>query len=263
MPVLLFLFLGANGAAGPTLPQAKPEAVGMRAEKLAEIDAAVDEALRARQMPGCVVLLARRGKIVRLRAYGNRAIEPEMLPMTVDTVFDLASLTKPVATATSVMLLVEDGKLALDDPVAKHLPEFAANGKEAITVRQLLTHQGGLIADNPLDDFADGPERAIERLLAITPRNKPGEKFVYSDVGFMVLGELVRRVAGQKLDEFACARLFQPLGLKETGYLPSEPLRRRAAPCEKREGRWMQGKVHDPRAYALGGVAGHAGLFST
>lgn len=235
----------------------------MSSPRLAEIDDVVADALAARQMPGCVVLIARQGKIVFLRAYGRRSLQPTEAPMTIDTVFDLASLTKPLATATSVMLLVEEGKLALDDPVAKYLPEFAQGGKESITIRQLLTHQAGLIADNALEEYADGREKAIERVLASMPQAKPGETFTYSDVGFIVLGELVRRVSGERVDRFAAERIFKPLGLDETGYLPDEPLRSRAAPTEKRDDRWMRGEVHDPRAYALGGVAGHAGLFST
>lgn len=245
------------------LPQAPPDAAGMSAKLLEPIDQAVADGLAARQMPGCVVLVARQGKTVFLRAYGNRAVEPAKVPMTVETVFDLASLTKPIATATSVMLLVEEGKLALDEPVARYLPEFAANGKDVITVSELLTHEGGLIADNPLEDFADGREKAVQRLFALKPQAKPRETFVYSDVGFMVLGELIGRVAGEDVAQFSSARIFQPLGLAETGFLPDQPLRDRAAPTERREGRWMQGEVHDPRAYALGGVAGHAGLFST
>jgi CubicO group peptidase (beta-lactamase class C family) len=260
---MLAVLLSCGSAPAARLPTAEPEAAGMDGERLAEIDQVVADTLAARKMPGCVVLIARRGKVVFLKAYGRRSLEPVESPMATDTVFDLASLTKPIATATSVMLLAEQGKLGLDEPVAKYLPEFAPNGKEAITVRQLLTHQGGLIADNDLADYADGPDKAIERTLATKPRAAPGETFVYSDVGFIVLGELVRRVAGEDLDRFTAAHIFQPLGLAETGYLPGEELRRRAAPTEKRDGHWMQGEVHDPRAFALGGVAGHAGLFST
>lgn len=257
--------LAASAALGapPKLSQAAPEEVGMDSAKLAEIEPVVVEALVAKQAPGCVVLVARQGKIAFLRAFGDRRVEPEREPMTVDTVFDLASLTKPLATASSVMLLFECGKVQLDDPVSRHLPEFAGQGKESITVRHLLTHQSGLIADNPINDFADGPAKSIERLFALTPLAKPQERFIYSDVGFMVLGELVRRVSGQDVNEFSHRSLFEPLGLSETGFLPAESLRQRAAPTEQREGRWMQGEVHDPRAYALGGVAGHAGLFST
>ena len=260
---LLAILLACSRSAAGALPRAAPEEAGMSGQRLAEIDQVVDGALAARKMPGCVVLIARHGKVVFLRAYGHRSLEPVESKMTTDTVFDLASLTKPIATATSVMLLVEQGELVLDEPVTRYLPEFAQNGKEAITVRQLLTHQGGLIADNDLEGYADGPEKAIERTLATKPQAAPGETFVYSDVGFIVLGELVRRVAGEDLDRFVAAHIFQPLGMLETGYRPHEELRQRAAPTEKRDGRWMQGEVHDPRAFALGGVAGHAGLFST
>ena len=261
--LVFFSIAAARTTVALELPHAEPQAVGMDAAKLAAIDGAVQEALDAGKMPGCVVLIARHGKTALVKAYGYRSLEPTKTPMTVDTVFDLASLTKPIATATSVMLLVEQGKLSIDEPVAKYLPEFAQSGKEAITVRQLLTHQGGLIADNRIEDFADGPEVAMARIMALQPCATPGDSFIYSDVGFIVLGELVRRVAGQPLDRFAEEQIFKPLGLRETGFLPREELRARAAPTEKRDGRWMQGEVHDPRAYALGGVAGHAGLFST
>jgi len=250
-------------ATPPPLPSARPEEAGLDSRQLAAIHQAVEEALAARKMPGCVVLIGRRGKVVFEKAYGRRQVEPEPLPMTLDTVFDLASLTKPVATATSVMILAEQGKIRLDEPVARRLPQFAAHGKENITAVHLLTHQGGLIADNPLSDYRDGPEKARERLFALKPVAPPGAKFIYSDVGYLVLGELVRGVSGKRLDEFARERIFEPLGMKETGFLPSPELRRRAAPAEKRDGQWIQGEVHDPRAFALGGVAGHAGLFST
>ena len=127
----------------------------------------------------------------------------------------------------------------------------------------LLTHQGGLIADNALADYADGPEKARQRLCALKPVAPPGERFIYSDVGFMVLGEVVRRAAGKDLHEFCRENLFEPLGMSDTGFLPGETLRQRAAPTERRGQQWMQGEVHDPRAFQLGGVAGHAGLFST
>jgi CubicO group peptidase (beta-lactamase class C family) len=265
LAVSLFAVTGTSvGWAGPDgLPRVAPEAAGMRSEMLAEIDAVVAEGIASGNMPGCVVLAARQGKIVLLKGYGERSVEPQRTAMTTDTVFDLASLTKPIATATSVMLLVERGRVKLDEPVATYLPEFAANGKGEITVRQLLTHQGGLIADNSIKDFADGHDRAIQRLLNLSLSAEPGSRFIYSDVGFMVLGELVRRVSGQDVHDFSHANIFQPLGLQETGYLPAASLRERAAPTEQRDGRWMQGEVHDPRAYALGGVAGHAGLFST
>jgi uncharacterized protein YbbC (DUF1343 family) len=253
-------------AAGETpakLAEVRPADVALDPDGLAKIDSLVDASIKAGQMPGCVVLVGRHGKIAFLRAYGKRQIEPTSLPMTTDTLFDLASLTKPIATATSIMLLAERGKLRIDDPVAHYIPEFATAGKEKITIRHLLTHTGGLIPDNSLDDYEGGPEKAWKRIFAMKPVSAAGGKFAYSDVGFIVIGEVVRRVSGQDLHRFSHENIFAPLGLAETGYLPSEELRRRAAPTERRAGHWMLGEVHDPRSFLLGGVAGHAGLFST
>lgn len=262
--LLLILSLHAVGSAAvPKLPQARPEEAGMASAHLAEIDRVVAQAIDEKRLPGCVVAIGRRGRLVFLKAYGDRQVRPARQPMTTDTLFDLASLTKPVATAASVMRLVEQGRLDLNAPLASVLPEFAQKGKEKIRFVDLLTHQGGLIADNHLKDYADGPEKAWARLFALEPKVAPGGKFIYSDVGFMVLGAAVQKAAGQRLDQFVQEQLFRPLGMKDTGYLPEESLRKRAAPTEQREGRWMQGEVHDPRAFALGGVAGHAGLFST
>ena len=263
MAAVLFAGNAAGGDSPARLPEARSAEVGFDADALAKIDRMVAADLKAGEMPGCVVLVGRHGKIAFLKAYGKRQIEPAALPMTTDTVFDLASLTKPIATATSIMLLAERGKLRSDDPVARHLPEFAAKGKEKITIRQLLTHQGGLIADNGLDDYEDGPAEAWKKIFAMKPVAAPGERFAYSDMGFIVLGEVVRRASGQDLHRFTHDNLFGPLGMSETGFLPPDELRRRAAPTERRDGHWMQGEVHDPRAFQLGGVAGHAGLFST
>jgi uncharacterized protein YbbC (DUF1343 family) len=235
----------------------------MSAARLSEIDVAVAQALTEKKMPGCVVAIGRRGHLAYFRAFGARQIEPARVPMTEDTVFDLASLTKPIATATSVLLLVERGHLALDERVAAYLPEFDREGKGAITVRQLLTHQSGLLPDNELADYTDGPDKAWEHVCGLGLRATPGEKFIYSDVGFIVLAELVRRVSGESLDAFVHRNVFQPLGMNETCFRPAPALAARAAPTERRDQRWMQGEVHDPRAHLLGGVAGHAGLFST
>ena len=245
------------------LPRLTPAEAGLRAEKLAEIDGLVAAAIADKKLPGCVVLIGRPGGIVWLKAYGDKRLEPEPEAMSDDTVFDLASLTKPLATATSIMKLVEQGKLSVDDPVAKHLPEFAVEGKEAITIRDLLLHRSGLIPDNALADYLDGPLKAKERLLALKPVAVLGTKFMYSDVNFMILGEVVAQVSGVSLNEFARDQLFAPLEMTDTTYLPSEELRRRTAPTEKRNGEWIQGEVHDPRAFRLDGVAGHAGLFGT
>jgi CubicO group peptidase (beta-lactamase class C family) len=263
--LLLFVLLigGGHWLSAAELPLIPPSDAKLNAEKLSEIDGLVATAIAEKKMPGCVVVIGRPAGIVWLKAYGDKQLEPERVAMTDDTVFDLASLTKPIATATSIMKLVEEGGLSVDDPVAKYLPEFGVEGKEAITIRDLLVHRSGLIPDNSIADYADGPIKAKERLLALKPIAPRGTKFLYSDVNFMILGEVVAKVAGMPVDEFAREELFEPLEMTETTYLPNEALRSRAAPTEKRDGEWIQGKVHDPRAYRLGGVAGHAGLFGT
>ena len=245
------------------IPEISPDAAGMDSARLAVIDDIVREGIEQGKMPGCVVIIGRREGIVFRKSYGFRQTTPQQVPMTMNTVFDLASLTKPIATATSVMILVQQGKVDINAAVALYLPEFAVNGKDQITVRQLLTHTGGLIADNSISDYAGTPEEAIQKVYNLKPTTEPGAEFTYSDVGFIVLGQIVQAVSGKNVHEFSGEAVFQPLGMTETGYLPAEALRARAAVTEQREGRWMQGEVHDPRAYALGGIAGHAGLFST
>ena len=214
-------------------------------------------------MPGAVVVVADRDEILYQQAFGNRQIEPVVEPMTPDTVFDMASLTNPIATATSVMHLVQQGKIDVDRPVADYLPPFGKNGKQEITVAELLLHVGGLIPDNSLRDYQDGTEKAWQRIYDLKPIAPRGEKFAYTDVGFLVLGKLVETISGESLDQYAAKTIFQPLGMTETGYTPAESLRQRAAPTEKRDDQWIRGEVHDPRAWLLDGVAGHAGLFST
>jgi len=240
-----------------------PDEVRVDAEKLNEIDAAIEQALNADEMAGCVVAIGFRGEWLLRKAFGERQVLPEREPMTCDTVFDLASLTKPIATATSVMLLVEREEVSLRDPIAKHLPEFGRNGKDAVTVFHMLTHQSGLLADNALADYENGPEDAWQKICELPLLAEPESRFIYSDVGFIVLGELIHRVTGQDLHAFSRQHVFEPLGMHDTGFLPSERLRQRAAATEQRGERWMKGVVHDPRAHRLGGVAGHAGLFST
>lgn len=227
------------------------------------IDAEVNAAVGRKDLPGAVIAVWHKDKVVYRKAFGKRAVEPAEEPMTADTIFDLASLTKPIATATSVMKLVELRRLDLDAPVARYWPEFAANGKNAITLTHLLTHTSGLIADNPLKDYLDGPAEAMKRIAALKLTAPVGEKFIYSDVNFIVLGELVKRASGRPLNDFARERFFSVLDMKDTGFLPPDSLKARCAPTEKRDGHWMRGEVHDPRAHALGGVAGHAGLFGT
>ncbi len=260
LPAVVVLLSATARAQLPVVP---PERLGLRSEQLARIDAFVERAIGEQQMPGCVVAIGRTGGVGLLKAYGQRQVEPTPEPMTVDTVFDLASLTKPIATATSIMILVERGEVRLRSAVADVVPEFAANGKERITIEQLLTHHSGLIPDNPLSDYEDGPQHAWERTLALKSEHEPGTSFVYSDVNFLVLGEVIRRASGQDVAEFSAKNIFQPLGMTETTFQPGADLATRAAPTERRDGRWLRGEVHDPRSALLGGIAGHAGLFST
>lgn len=236
---------------------------GFDAAQLEAIEPLVAEAIEQEKLPGCVVAIGRTGGVAYCRAFGRRQLQPADESMTTDTVFDMASLTKPVATATSVMKLVEDGQVRLRSAAADYVPEFAAGGKDRISVEQLLTHHTGLVPDNPLGDYQHGVEEAWRRIFELKPIEKPGTKFIYSDVNFEVLGALVERVSGMSLDEYARRHVFEPLGMTETGFRPTQALRERAAPSEQRDGQWLRGEVHDPRSALLGGVAGHAGLFST
>ncbi len=253
--------------AGLSLAQSDvaPASVGMSAERLADIGPAVQEEIRKGQLPGAVVLISRQGKIVFREAYGQRALLPSPEAMTVDTIFDLASLTKVVATATSVMVLAEHGRLRLGDPVARYIPEFGESGKKNITIEHLLVHRSGLMPDNDISDYNEGPEHAFANIWKLPPIAETGSRFIYSDVNYIVLGELVKRVSGMPLDVFASENIYKPLGMRETGFKPAEALKPRIAPTEQRgsDEHWMRGEVHDPRAFALGGVSGHAGLFST
>ena len=253
----------AGLAAATTLCCASVGRSDFDAGRMAWADRAIQEAIDRGRLPGAVLLVGRGDQVVYRKAYGHRAIEPQRVPMTEDTIFDLASVSKVVGCATAVMILVERGRLNLTDKVAGHLPAFGAHGKDAITVEQLLLHRGGLVPDNPLSDYGDGPEKAWERIFDLRCVYEPGTEFRYSDVGYIVLGRLVEVVDGRPLDRFAREEIFEPLGMVNTAYLPPEEWKPRIAPTERRDGRWMVGQVHDPRAWALGGVAGHAGLFGT
>lgn len=233
------------------------------AKSLAAIDTLVADAIAQGKLPGCVVGIGRKDGLLYQKAFGARAVEPEREPMTLDTIFDLASLTKPVATATAVMLLVEQGKLDLDQPVARYLPDFANHGKSTVTLRQLLTHVSGLPAEIPVSDYEHGRLPALKRMLSLRLKTTPGRKLIYSDVGFLVLQEVIERVAGENLADLAERGIFAPLGMTDTRFVPGASARAHIAPTEQRNGTWMRGEVHDPRAFRLGGVAGHAGLFAT
>jgi uncharacterized protein YbbC (DUF1343 family)/CubicO group peptidase (beta-lactamase class C family) len=232
------------------------------------IDALVQNAIAAHKLPGCVIAIGRRDGVVFERAYGQRAIVPAPAAMTEDTIFDLASLTKPVATATALALLAEQGRVDLEAPAARYLKELNRAATRAITVRQLLVHGAGLPPEDPLRHYMNGHEQAVAALLATDPVTPPGTRFGYSDVGYLWLGELVARVAGKPLDVFVRDAIYAPLGMLETRFSPPAAWLARIAPTEVTDDRGtphqlIHGVVHDPRAYRLGGVAGNAGLFST
>ncbi len=232
--------------------------------RMTSVDSVVQQAISDGNIPGAVLLVGHDGKIVYRKAYGNRALEPRHEPMTLDTVFDLASLTKVIATTTSVMQLFELGKVRMNDPVAKYLPEFAQNGKEDITVRQLLTHYSGLEPDLDLKAPWEGKETAYKMAFAETPAAPPGSGFVYSDINFITLGALVERVSGEALDAYTAKHIFTPLKMAHTRFNPPALWRAKIAPTQYDEKEHMlRGVVHDPSARRMGGVAGHAGLFST
>jgi uncharacterized protein YbbC (DUF1343 family)/CubicO group peptidase (beta-lactamase class C family) len=230
----------------------------------AAVDAIMKDAVAQGTIPGGVVMVGHDGRVVYRKAFGMRSLEPSREVMTADTIFDIASLTKCVATATSVMKLVEEGTIRLNDPVATYLPEFARNGKEGITIRELLTHFSGLKEDLDLKSAWRGRETAYRMVMDEKPGFPPGSRFQYSDINFETLGFVVEKVSGLSLDEYAQQNIFTPLGMTETRYLPPGQWRARIAPTEYDENHVMlRGTVHDPTARRMGGVAGHAGVFST
>ncbi|WP_313899754.1 sodium:solute symporter family transporter [Tunturiibacter lichenicola] len=241
------------------------------------VSAVLDQAIATKKLPGAVVLVNHDGRTVFEKAYGNRALEPAVEPMTEGTVFDMASLTKCLVTATAVMQLYEAHKLQLDDPVAKYLPEFAVNGKQAVTFRELLTHYSGLPEDLDLKDAwgLAAPDKAegVRRAMNAALETVPGTHFKYSDINFITLGVLVEKVSGERLDDYAEKHIFGPLKMTHTRYLPASAWIPNIAPTAyDNEGtaatnpdfdRLLRGTVHDPTTRRMGGVAGHAGVFST
>ena len=256
----LSLFVPILTAAAGLVPAL---ASGQTFQGAAAIDAAINLAIREDKIPGAVVLVGHDGQVVFRKAYGYRALLPAKEPMTVDTVFDVASLTKVVATTSCMMSLFERGKVNIDDPVTVYLPEFQG-GQSAITVRQLMTHFSGFRPDLDLEPAWSGYDTGIQRALQDKPVNPPNAKFVYSDINFILLGEIIRRVSGVPENEYVRQILLDPLGMTDSGYLPSASRRALIAPTEmQKDGTILRGVVHDPTARYMGGVAGHAGLFST
>jgi uncharacterized protein YbbC (DUF1343 family) len=230
---------------------------------LAAVDEVAREAVQSGEIPGVVVLVGRGDDVLLLRAYGSRRLVPAVAPMTTDTIFDIASLTKPLGTTLAVMALVERGAVKLDAPVGRYLSEFRKPAFAQLTIQRLLTHTAGLPAIPPPGTVKSGIAGTVRALQRVPFDYPPGSGTQYSDVGFMLLGEVVRRVSGQRLDRYLDKTVFKPLGLRDTTFNPRGGLRDRIAPTEFANGRMLLGDVHDPRARLLGGVAGHAGMFST
>ncbi len=273
----LLLALTLQSLALP-LPSARPETVGVSSERLQRMDAVIEQAIARHETPGAVALVARKGRVVWRKAYGSRALVPTQERMTTDTIFDVASLTKIVATATSVMILIERGQLRLSDAAAQYIPELKGDERERVTVEQLLTHRSGFAPDFDLSERWSGYDEAIKRLGRERLRSQPGARFLYSDINYIILGEIVHRVSGMMLDEFARKNIFEPLGMRDTAFKPRAEFLPRIAPTETLRStmsylggsgasangeRILRGEVHDPTAFRMSGVAGHAGLFST
>lgn len=259
----LVLLVSSRVAAAQNVDQAR----------LGRIDPLVNDAIAQHKLSGAVVLVGVGDRIVYRKAFGARALEPSREPMTLDTIFDAASLTKVVATTTSVMSLVEQGKIRLADRVSTYVPGFERYGKRDITIRHLMTHTSGLRPDVDLTFDWVGADRAIELAIEEVPIARLDERVIYSDINYFLLGHIVGKVSGESLDRFARRTIFEPLGMKDTTFLPAESVRTRIAPTEKctpfgwpcsgPNQQMLRGVVHDPTARRMGGVAGHAGLFTT
>ena len=248
------------------LPSKAPDAVGMSASRLESIDRVVQRGIKAGGYPGAAVVVGRKGAAVWQKGFGNLswsqvsgAVDPDR------TIYDVASLSKVIGTTTAVMVLYDEKKIDLDAPVFRYLPAFSGGLKDEVTVRELLTHRSGLPAGRDLWRKARSPQEARDMVLETTLEYRPNTAYIYSDLGADVLGMIVEEVSGQRLDQFLADRVFGPLGMHDTFYRPADSLRYRIAPTEVTPPRGypLRGEVHDENAYALGGIAGHAGLFST
>jgi len=259
----------------PKLSETSPEDVGLSSSSLLNIDAAVEESIREGELPGAVVMVCRHGKTAFLKAFGNRALKPVREPMTTDTIFDIASMTKVVATTPAIMQLVDKGVLRLGDPVKRYLPKFTGGGKDDVTVSQLLTHYSGLRPGFGEGKEWVGYETTLNEIWKEKITGKPGRSFAYSDLNFIVLAEIVRVLSGKGIDVYAREHIFEPLGMTETAFRPPADQMARIAPTEMRLGppqlpkgakpeyKMLRGEVHDLTVWRMGGVSGQAGLFSS
>lgn len=232
-------------------------------QSFAPVEESIQSMVAAGDIPGAVVLIGQGDQILYQRAFGSRTLVPHPVPMTLDAVFDIASLTKPLGTTLAVMSLVERGAVKLDAPLGRYVKEFRGAAFEGVTIRRLLTHSAGMTISPKDSDLAGGFPRAAARLARVPLDYPPGTGFQYSDTGFVLLGEVVRRVSGDRLDRYLQRILFTPLRLTDTSFHPGAAQHGRVVPTEFHNNKMLEGEVHDPRARTLGGVAGHAGMFST
>ena len=249
-----------------TLTTDAPETRGFKPGTFADVDATVERFIEKKAFPGAVVAVGREGALVHLKAYGRRTYDADASAMTVDTMFDLASLTKVIVTTSMAMMMVDEGRLDLDRPVRDFFPKFTGGSKEKITVRHLLTHSSGIDWWAPLYQEAHTMPEYLNRIIPMELKYEPGTKSVYTDLGVMMLGEILERVSGTDLNTFAKQRLFEPMKMRDTGYKPSDSMKSRIAPTEFDKDwrrRMVWGEVHDENAAGLGGIAPHAGLFGT
>ncbi|NWF89943.1 MAG: serine hydrolase [Ignavibacteriaceae bacterium] len=234
--------------------------------KFGKVDSLIEKAISDSAFPGAVLLVYKDDKIVHEKAYGKHTYEKNSPSMLLNTIFDLASVSKVVGTTSAAMMLVDQGKMNLDDKVTKYLPEFGNNGKENITIRNLLLHNSGLAPFKKYYDVYSTAEEVVNDIMNLTPEQEPGSKYVYSDLGMITLQKVMEKVSGKPLDKFLEENLFEPMGMNSTMYNPPKELKDDCAPTEFDDFyrmRQLQGEVHDERAYMLNGVAGHAGLFSS
>jgi CubicO group peptidase (beta-lactamase class C family) len=236
-------------------------------ERFSRIDHVIEEEIEEGKFPGAVVLVGKQGDILYWKAFGKEVIEPYQEPIGRNTIFDLASLTKPIATATSIMILKDRKAIELDDYVGAYLPAFACNGKEEVRVRHLLSHTSGLPAYMNADDLKEQfgspcPEKVIERICEMEAISKPGEEFRYSCLGYITLAKIVETVGGKSIGDFSRENIFDPLGMRHTAYTPPDSWEKDVAAAQIVDQQLLRGTVHDPLAKLMGGISGNAGLFS-
>ena len=267
LSLLISMFaVASTSAAGGGLPLKAPKAVGMSSARLAKIDHVVERGISAGGYPGAAVVVGRRGAAVMEKGFGKLSWEDGSPRVSASrTIYDLASLTKVVGTTTGLMILYDQGKIQLDDPVSKYIPQFSGGDKDKVTIRMLLEHRSGLPAGRDLWRIAHTPQEARDAVISTPLVYEPNSRYVYSDLGADMLGFIVEAVSGQRLDTFLEQHVFEPLGMTDTFFVPADSLKDRIAPTEVAPPRGypLQGEVHDENAFALGGVAGHAGLFSS